>query len=61
MFGLRKGMLTMCENDLELIRIIRDAKDPTKAILKATDIIHHFLKQHEASLKASAGHPLEHD
>ena len=54
-------MLTMCENDLELIRIIRAAKDPTKAILKATDIIHHFLKQHEASLKASAEHPLEHD
>ena len=39
----------MTENELELIRIIRESANPENAIMIATAIIIDFLKPHESS------------
>lgn len=45
----REGITMMTENELELIRIIRENDCPEKAIMIATAIIIDFLKPHESS------------
>lgn len=50
MFHCCKGEDTvMNENELELIRIIRENDNPGQALMTATTIILGFLKQHESS------------
>ena len=39
----------MSENEIELIRLIRESKNQEQALLIATAIILDFLKQHESS------------
>jgi hypothetical protein len=43
----------MTENEMELIRIIRENDNPEKAIMAAAVIILGFLKQHESNSKPS--------
>lgn len=44
----------MTENELELIRIIRENDNPAEALMIATAIIIDFLKQHESSEEQAA-------
>ena len=44
----------MTENEMELIRIIRENDNPEKAIMAAAVIILGFLKQHESSVEQAA-------
>ena len=44
----------MTENELELIKIIRENDNKEQAILTAVESILSFLEQHESSLKPSA-------
>ena len=44
----------MTENELELIRIIRENDNPAEALMIATAIIIDFLKPHESSEAPSA-------
>lgn len=50
----------MTENELELIRLIRNSKDPGTSLMSAATIIIGFLKQLESSEAASAAYLLEH-
>ena len=55
MFALKmKGLLPMTENELELIKIIRENDNKEQAILTAVESILSFLEQRESSLKPSA-------
>ena len=46
----------MTENEMELVRIIRENDKPEQALMTATLIVLGFLKQHESSeVQASAG------
>ena len=44
----------MSENEMELIRLIRDNDNPGQALMTAATIILGYLKQHESSAKPSA-------
>jgi hypothetical protein len=39
----RKGNGTMSENELELIKIIRESEDPAKAMITAIEIIRDYI------------------
>ena len=43
------GECTMTENEKELLRLIRDNKNPTSALMTATFIVLGYLKQHGSS------------
>lgn len=44
----------MTENELELIKIIRESANPENAIMIATAVIIDYLKRHESSEAPSA-------
>lgn len=44
-----KGTIVMTENEIELIKLIRENDNPEQALMAATVIILGFLKQHESS------------
>ena len=44
----------MTENEIELIKLIRENDNPGQALMAATVIILGFLKQHESSVKQVA-------
>ena len=46
--------MTMIENKIKLIRIIRENDNPEQALLIAAAIILDFLKQHESSEEQAA-------
>ena len=50
----------MTENELELIRIIRNSKQPESALMAAATILIGFLKQLESSEAPSAAYLREH-
>lgn len=41
-----RGIKTMTENEMELIRIIRESDNPSQALMTAAVIVLGFLKQH---------------
>ena len=43
-----KGELQMTKNEIELLNIIRENDNPTRALMTATLIILGYLKQHES-------------
>ena len=45
----RKGNYTMSDNQMELLNIIRENDNPTRALMTASLILLGFLKQHESS------------
>ena len=44
----------MSENEIELIKMIRENDNPGQALMTAATIILGYLKQHESSVKPSA-------
>ena len=44
----------MTDNEMELIKIIRENDNPERALMAATVIILGFLKQHESSVEQAA-------
>ena len=46
---LLKGVCLVCENELELIKLIRENDNPERALMVAATIILGYLKQHESS------------
>ena len=44
----------MSENNIELIRIIRENDNPEQALMVAATIILGYLKQHESSVEQAA-------
>lgn len=50
----------MTENELELIRIIRQSEQPGKALMTAANILIGFLKQLESSEEPAAASLQEH-
>ena len=44
----------LSENNIALLQMIRDSKNPEQAFLTATLVILDFLKQHESSEEQSA-------
>ena len=44
----------LSENNIALLQMIRDSKDPEQALLTATLVILDFLSQHESSEAPSA-------
>lgn len=51
----------MTDNEMELIRIIRECKDQEQALITATAIILDFLKQHGSSEEQAVVCPPVHD
>jgi hypothetical protein len=51
----------MTENEMELIKLIRENDKPEQALMAATVIILGFLKQHESSEVQALVCPSEHD
>lgn len=49
----------MSKNEIELIQIISNSKNPEQSIMKATIIIIDFLKQHGSSEEQAAAYPPE--
>lgn len=50
----------MTDNQIELIRLIRENDNPDRALMAATVIILGFLKQHESSEVQVVAAPAEH-
>lgn len=50
----------MTDNEMELIKTIRESDDPEKALMTAYVIILGFLKQHESFEAQAADSPREH-
>ena len=50
----RKGSSVLSENEMELIRIIRENDNPEQALMAAATIIFGYLKQHGSSEEQAA-------
>lgn len=46
-----KGDTVMKNNEIELLKLIRENDNPTSALMTATLIVLGFLKQHESSVE----------
>lgn len=44
-----KGVVTMTDNESELIKLIRENDNPAQALMTATLIVLGYLKRHESS------------
>lgn len=56
-----KGVLCMSNNEMELLRMIREHDEPEKALIIAVGVITSFLRQHEPSEVPTVSYLLEHD
>ena len=55
-----RGIKTMTENEMELIRIIRESDNPSQALMTAAVIVLGFLKQNGSSSTQAAADLPEH-
>lgn len=55
-----KGVVTMTDNESELIKLIRENDNPAQALMTATLIVLGYLKQHESSAEQAPAYLREH-